>query len=404
MTVPGRISVAEAETLIRSNLPRWPAERVPLALAPGRILRESIRAERDQPPFDRVTMDGIAIRHADWLAGTRRFRVTGTQGAGSSQLALAQAGDCIAVMTGSALPAGADCIVPVERLVRSEAEAQLKDGYVASAGSSIHRRGSDHPQGAVLLEPGTVLGPAEVAILTLGGNADVAVSRPPRIAIASTGDELVPAGAPIGDFEIRASNDRAIEAALRRRGHGVHSCVLLRDDPALLAREIGRQLASSDVLILSGGVSMGEFDHVPATLAALGVEAVFHKVTQRPGLPLWFGRTRDEKLVFALPGNPVSSLVCTARYVLPALDIALGAAAEVPRYAVLASAVEFRPDLTYFLPVTLASEASGTVRAVPQPTNTSGDFVALRGTDGVVELPRGQDLFPAGFSARFHSW
>jgi molybdopterin molybdotransferase len=268
----------------------------------------------------------------------------------------------------------------------------------------VHPRGSDHRQGAPLLAPGTILGPAEMAILTIGGKDEVAITRTPRISVISTGDELVAPGLPIADYQVRSSNDLALDAALRRRGFTEVRRVTLGDDPDQLRREIGRLHAASDVLVLSGGVSMGQFDHVPRTLADLGVEAVFHKVTQRPGLPLWFGRDANGKIVFALPGNPVSSLVCLVRYVLPGLDAAMSAAPRPTPRLRLASDVAFRPDLTYFLPVTLAWTDAGDVHAIPKPTNTSGDFVSLRGTDGFVELPRGQDLFPAGYAATFYSW
>lgn len=399
-----RIAVDEALQIIVDHMPRWPATRVTLADALGAVLREPLVAERDQPPFDRVTMDGIAIASPALAAGRREFRIGGVQAAGAPALRLDSTDQCLEVMTGAVLPAGADTVVPVERIARSEAAVTLEPGYEPRAGQFIHRRGSDHRQGAVLLPAGRRIGPPEMAILTVGGHADVAITRPPRIAVISTGDELVPAGEPIEDYQIRSSNDRAIEAALRRRYFTQVSRVLLRDDPELLKREIGRLHESSDLLILSGGVSMGQFDHVPATLAALGVQVLFHKVMQRPGLPIWFGRDDRGKVAFALPGNPVSSLICLVRYVLPGLDAALGAAPGAQAWLKLAEDVDFTPDLTLFLPVTLAWNEDGEVRGSPKSTNTSGDFVALGGTDGFVELPRGRDHFPAGYAAKFFAW
>ncbi len=399
-----RIDVEEAAALVLATMPRWEPVRVPLAAALGAVLREPLVAERDQPPFDRVTMDGIAFAGAAFATGQRRFRVAGTQGAGSAPLALASAADCIEVMTGCVLPTGTDTVVPVERIRREGDTAVIEDGYQAVPRQFVHPLGSDHRQGAVLLDPGTRIGPAEMAILTIGGSAEVAVTRRPRIAVISTGDELIDAGQPIASYQIRSSNDRALEAALRRRGYADVSRCTLRDDPAQLCAEIGRLHRDSDLVILSGGVSMGQFDHVPATLTQLGVEPVFHKVLQRPGLPLWFGRSAGGKVVFALPGNPISSLVCLVRYVLPGIDAALGAAARPMPRVRLAQAVEFRTDLTAFIPVTLAWSEAGEASARPKLTNTSGDFVALGGTDGFVELPRGQHLFPAGFPARFYAW
>jgi molybdopterin molybdotransferase len=402
-TLRRRITVEEAVALIAGAMPAFPAERVPLAAAAGAVLREPVCAERDQPPFDRVTMDGIAVRHAE-LATHRELRVRGTQGAGEAALALGEPGDCVEVMTGGVLPQGADTVIPVERLQRRGDIAVVEPGYRAQAGQCVHRRGSDHVEGQTLLEPGTVIGSTEMASLTIGGRPDVAVTRVPRIAVISTGSELVDVGEPIAPFQIRSSNDRAIAAALGAQHFSQVSRTRLPDDPTVLRREIGRLHQQSDVLILSGGISMGAYDHVPEVLASLGVRVIFHKVTQRPGLPFWFGADSAGKPVFALPGNPVSSLVCLVRYVIPALWQAIGARPRaVPRMR-LASAVDFTIDLTWFLPVQLDYGEDGSIAAIPRPTNTSGDFVALGGTDGFVELPRGQDHFPAGYAAKFFAW
>lgn len=403
-SMPQRISVDQAEALVMARAMRWPAERVALAQALGGILREDIHAERDQPPFDRVTMDGIAVAATALVAGRRDFELAGTQAAGAPALGIRHEGQCIAVMTGCVLPAGTDTVIPVERLARRDGQARLEDGYEARPGQFIHRRGSDHRQGDRLLAAGSRIGPPEMAILSVGGHSDVAVARFPSVAVVSTGDELVEPGLPIEDWQVRCSNGLALEAALRRRGFARVSRSLLRDDPQTLEREIAALHASHDVLVLSGGVSMGQFDHVPATLAALGIEPVFHKVLQRPGLPLWFGTGADGRPVFALPGNPVSSLVCLVRYVLPCLERGLGASPQpAPRYR-LGAAVDTAAGLTTFVPARLEADGRGGTCAMPRLTNTSGDFTALGGTDGFVELPQGGQHFPAGFVARFFAW
>ncbi|MDH5255387.1 MAG: molybdopterin molybdotransferase MoeA [Gammaproteobacteria bacterium] len=399
-----RIDVAEAAALIRARLTGWGTVRVPLDAAQGEILRQAITAERDQPPFDRVTMDGIAIRCRDFGSETRRFAVTGTQAAGRPALSLPAGATCVAIMTGAALPEGADTVVPVERVTRDGPAATIADSYQPVPGQFIHRRASDHRRGETLLASGTLLGAPEMAILTVGGTDTVEVARRPAITVVSTGDELVDVGQPLGPTQIRSSNDRAIAAALATRGFIDCDRLHLPDDRALLETALGELLAEQDVLILTGGVSMGEFDYVPQVLLALGMELVFHKVLQRPGMPLWFGVSPAGKPVFALPGNPVSSLVCLVRYVAPALVAALGA---VPRPDVIVRLdrhVQFEPDLTYFLPVTLRYGADGECLATPKPTNTSGDFVALGGTDGFVELPRGMSEFAPGYTARFYGW
>ena len=399
-----RIEVAEACALIRERLHDWGTVRIPIDAAQGEVLRQTIAGERDQPPFDRVTMDGIAIRHSAYAAGLRTFSVAGTQGAGSATVPLPDEQGCVVIMTGAALPPGTDTVVPVERISRDGAQATVEAGYAPVAGQFIHRRASDHSRGATLLAPGITLGAPELAILTVGGSASVEVARRPAIAIVSTGDELVEVGQPLGPTQIRASNDRAIAAALAHRGFLDCDRHHLPDDPAVLERELGQLLAEQDVLILTGGVSMGEFDYVPRVLQTLGMEMIFHKVLQRPGMPMWFGTSPQGKPVFALPGNPVSSLVCLVRYVAPALVAALGAKPGPEPRVRLAEAVHFEPDLTYFLPVSLDYTTDGQCVAKPKPTNTSGDFIALGGTDGFVELPRGAVDFPAGYPARYFPW
>ncbi len=405
MTDPRRrIDVTEADALIRRRLQGWGTVRVPLDAAQGEILRQPVTAERDQPPFDRVTMDGIALRHRDFAGGLRTFRVAGTQGAGGAPVPLPDGQSCVAIMTGAALPAGADTVVPVERVRREGASATIEAGYEPAPGQFIHRRASDHRQGATLLTPGAILGPPEMAILTVGGTQFVEVARRPAITVVSTGDELVDVGQPLSPTQIRSSNDRAIAAALATRGFLDCDRLHLPDDRTVLETALGELLAEQDVLVLTGGVSMGEFDYVPQVLLSLGMELVFHKVLQRPGQPLWFGVSPAGKPVFALPGNPVSSLVCLVRYVAPALVAALGASPRPEMVVRLDRHVQFEPDLTYFLPVTLRYGADGECLATPKPTNTSGDFIALGGTDGFVELPRGMSEFAPGYTARFYGW
>lgn len=399
-----RIDVAEAAALILARMPDWGSECVPLDMAHGEVLRQTLSAERDQPPFDRVTMDGIALRHAAIAAGVRSFRVVGTQGAGGDQIGIVDDDSCIAIMTGAALPPGVDTVIPVERINREGQRVTLENSYQPAAGQFIHRRASDHPQGTALLQPGTLIGAAEMAILTVGGSASVEVARRPSMAVISTGDELVDVGQPVGANQIRSSNDRAITAALAARGFRDCTRVHLPDDREVLERELHRLLTENDALILTGGVSMGEFDYVPQVLLALGMELVFHKVLQRPGLPLWFGVSPEGKPVFALPGNPVSSLVCLVRYALPGLLHAMKLESGPVPVVGLAEEVRFEPDLTCFLPVTLEYTTDGRCLARPKQTNTSGDFAALAGTAGFVELPRGASVFPAGYSASFFSW
>jgi molybdopterin molybdotransferase len=385
-------------------MPAYGSEGVPLMQATGRILRQPVTAERDQPPFDRATMDGVAVSSAALQTGQRRFRLTGVQAAGQAQQALVSIGDCFEIMTGAVMPAGSDTVVPVERVQQQDGYAELEQGYMPKPGQFVHRRASDHIQGDRLLDPGVRIDGPTMAILTAAGATHVSVARQPTIAVISTGDELVDVGEPLADFQIRSSNDRAIESCLRLRGFDQINRSHLPDDAGRLRRQIRQLHADNDMLILSGGVSMGKFDYVPAILNELGVRVIFHKVLQRPGMPMWFGVSEAGKPVFALPGNPVSTIVCCVRYVLPALLAAMGATAPAQERVQLGEAVDFTADLTWFLPVQLRWNAAGIALAMPRPTNTSGDFIGLRNTDGFVELPRGQSHFPAGFAANLYRW
>lgn len=405
------LSVDEAFQLIVESLPGAPLYRVPIERAAGEVLGEPVLAERDQPPFDRVTMDGVALQFAAWQAGRRTFRSLGSQAAGAAAMAVVDADSCVEVMTGTPLPAGTDCVVPVERLQRTTDDlGQVSITLAADAAPQrdqfIHRRASDYHRATTLLSPGTYLGPPEMAVLASSGLATVAIARRPRIAILPTGDELVPPGRPIADHQIRRSNDFALASALRARGFGAITVEALDDDPIALEAAIARHLYARDALVLSGGVSMGRYDHLPRVMASLGVQMIFHRIRQRPGKPMWFGvHPALGTAVFALPGNPVSSLVCLTRFVLPALLRSLGGADTAPERVTLAEAVSFAPDLTWHLPVCAVTAPAGRgITVTPRPTNTSGDFAALAGTSGFVELPAERTEFPVGYEASLWRW
>jgi molybdopterin molybdotransferase len=399
-----RIAVDDAEALILSNMPATGTEVIPLHEASGQILRQTIHAERDQPPFNRATMDGIAISNTAIASNLREFRIAGVQAAGHAAESSTADDECYEVMTGAVMPSGTQAVVPVERISVADNKALLEAGYQPAPNQFVHAQASDHSKNDVLLESGTVINGPAMAVLTAAGSATVEVARWPQVAIVSTGDELVDVGAPIADFQIRSSNDRAIETCLQQRGCRRTSRSCLPDDPDALREHINKLHTENDVLILSGGVSMGKYDYVPAILDELGVAVVFHKILQRPGLPMWFGVSGAGKPVFALPGNPVSTIVCCVRYVIPALLKVLGQRDLTAIKIQLAEAVEFAPDLTWFLPVALHSSDTGILQAVPRPTNTSGDFIGLRNTAGFIELPRGQNHFPAGFAANLYRW
>ncbi len=398
------LTPAEAEAAIAANLGQPPVEVLPLSQCAGRILRQPVHAERDAPPFDRVAMDGIALSHASWRAGRREFQVTGEQRAGQPPLSLAQADQCLEVMTGAVLPLGADLVIPIEHVELDGNCARLRDDIPRQQWEHVHRQAADARAGDLLLAPGATLRGPEVAIAASAGLAAVSVSRRWRIAVISTGDELVEPGAAILSHQVRRSNSHAIEAALHLAGINSTNRFALADDFGQLQAGLATALQSHDALVISGGVSAGRRDYVPAALESLGVSQVFHKVAQRPGKPLWFGMSATGRAVFALPGNPVSVLVCLVRYVIPAVMRAEGSTGSGREQVSLAEAIEVAVPLSYFVPVSLEYDESGIGRARPRPTQGSGDFNALAGTAGFVELSPGPGRVAAGTAVPLYRW
>jgi len=397
------ITTAEATQAIAAAIPGFATEAVALPRARGRVLQQVVAAERDQPPFDRVTMDGIAVRFDSLASGNRHFTIQGTQHAGDPVQTLSGADHALEIMTGAVLPRESDCVIPVERIKLRDGIAAVDDDYEAQRLQFVHAQGSDYPAGHTVLHAGRRITPMDIAVIASCGLEQVLVSRQPVVCIVATGNELVRPGKPVASHQVRLSNGPALAAMLLEQGFQQTTEEHLVDEPALLRARLADILDEADVLILSGGVSMGKADFVPQVLRELGVDAVFHKISQRPGKPMWFGSGPGKQPVFALPGNPVSSLVCCRQYVLPALLQASGREPPAPETAVLAESVTFNPKLTCFLPVRIAS-SNGRIQATPVATNTSGDFAALSGTDGYVELELEQSEFAAGTIVDLHRW
>jgi molybdopterin molybdotransferase len=393
-----------ARAAIDARLAPLPAESRPLSECIGRTLREDIYAERDNPPFDRVCMDGIAIRSEAFSGGLRRFTIQATQPAGAPALTLSSPESAIEVMTGAMTPRGTDCVVPLEEYDVVAGAVTLKDVASGEPYRNVQRRGSDSQPGVPMLKTGVVLGAPEIGVVASAGRAAISVSRQPRFMVISTGDELVEPGQPIEEHQVRRSNSYAVEGALRKHGFEHVSNDHIVDSEAALRERLARHLAERDVLILSGGVSKGKFDLVPKVLKSLAVEEVFYQVAQRPGLPMWFGVGPEGQAVFGLPGNPVSTLMCLIRYVVPAMDAAMGTCAQATETVALAASVKRGRPTASFVPVSLQYSGDGRRSALPRIPNGSGDFLALAGTDGFVELPPQTDSYPEGFVADLYRW
>jgi molybdopterin molybdotransferase len=388
------LNIEEATSIIQSNLYKPRTELTDIENAVGKVLAEIIYADRDFPPFNRVAMDGIAIQFNAFAKGKREFRIAGIQAAGDPQKKLntAAAEDCLEIMTGAVLPVGADTIIRYEDIVIEGAIARLVEQKITS-GQNIHRQGQDAKQGDILLEPGIILSPSEIALLASVGKSSVETYTFPKTAIVASGDELVEISSVPELHQIRRSNTYAIQAAMNSI-HWPGKQYHLPDEENILRISLAKIVSEHDVIILSGGVSKGKFDFIPEVLEEMGIKKLFHQVSQRPGKPFWFGVSNDNKIVFALPGNPVSTYMCFYRYIEPWFWKSLTVKRKA-NYAVLGKDFTFQPNLTYFVQVRVENE-EGRLTAYPDAGGGSGDFANLKNVDGFLELPLEKSTFRAG--------
>ena len=384
-------SVTEATRIILENSIDYGTEYVPFASANRRVLAEPLVADRDFPPFDRVTMDGIAIEWQSYANGLRRFRIESTQTAGENRHILSDAQNCIEVMTGTSLPVNTDTVIRYEDLDLEDGTAQVKTSV--KKGQNIHYRGEDREAGKAIVQAGTVQGPPEIAIAASIGAVQIGVKKLPSVVIITSGDELVAVEQTPLPHQIRSSNVHCV-AALLKEYRIETEFIHIPDDLETTRQTIQSALTQYDVLILCGGVSQGKKDFIPKALQAEGVEKYFHKLSQQPGKPFWFGR-KHNKVVFALPGNPVSSFMCARRYFIPWLRKSLGLSPMDHSYAILSEAYSYHSPLTYFLQVQIFQEGA-MLMARPVTGHGSGDFTNLVNTQGFLELPKEQNEFAIG--------
>lgn len=395
------IPVSEALRIVLERTPEAPPEEVPISRAAGRVLRETVRADRDFPPFDRAAVDGYAVRAADLASGEARLRVSGLSRAGRSPRFVVRPGRAAAVMTGAPMPEGADAAIPVEH---TEEEGGFVSwprpgpgaagGAPPAAGSRITRRGAEAAAGSRLLAPGARLTAAGAGLLAAVGRTRVSVGRRPSAAVVSTGDELAhPSARRIGPARIRDANSWLLAARCRACGLETRRLGIVRDRPEALASAIRRGL-EAEMLFLSGGVSAGRFDHVEEVLAAAGVRLLITAVAIRPGKPFVFGAAEPpgRTLVFALPGNPASALTTFEVFAAPAIRRfeGLSAPEPAPVRASLGGALPAAGPRRAYLPARLTAGPDGSLRAFPIRSRGSGDLSALALANGLVILPEGR--------------
>jgi molybdopterin molybdotransferase len=348
-------------------------------------------------------MDGIALRFQAVETGLREFRIAGMAKAGARPHPSGGDADCIEVMTGAACPAGYDTVVPVEQIAVEGDSVLLRGARPIRRGQHIQPTGSDCLEGVRLVPEGAAMTPPRAAIAASVGCSSVTVTRTPRVLAICTGDEIVEAGGRPEPWQIRASNTIALSAMI-----GDLALTETRrsaDTLDALQEKIRWGLEGSDLLILSGGVSAGKFDLVPAALERCGVTRIFHKAAIRPGKPIWFGKGTEGQPVFGLPGNPVSFMICFRRFVLPLLRALAGHPPVTGQDRIrLGRSMPMLPGMTGFHPVRILPGWGGEPSALPLSINGSGDFRGLGDSAGFIEIAEGEERVPEGEQVPFYPW
>jgi molybdopterin molybdotransferase len=387
------ISFQEAQQIVTSQARSFGTEEIILDGAFGRVLAEPIRADRDYPPFPRATMDGYALKYDDLERGTRRFRVVETLFAGSEADRQIGSGECYKVMTGAAVPEDADMVIRREDVEEGdEVEVHRKNSEAWRPYLNIASQGEDLRAGELVIDKPRRCDPAMMGLLATVGKTTVTVARRPQTGLITTGNEVVKPGNPVGPVQIRNSNLWMLLGALREEGLGLRRSSHVGDDPEQLMRTLERFL-DLDVLILTGGVSAGDADHVPRVLTELGVRPLFHKIAMRPGKPTWCGVLPEGGMVFALPGNPFSCLVNFALLIAPYIHGCWGLEQTPPISLPLRDARKKRTPLDEFFPVRMEGAPAMLTQI---PLNSSGDIRLGIGANALALHPAGSGDLGAG--------
>ncbi|WP_456377219.1 molybdopterin-binding protein [Lutibacter sp.] len=437
----------EALEIILKTSENFGTEEVKFLNSVGRILKEDIVADRDFPPFDRVSMDGIAISSEAFNKGQRTFKIEGIQAAGNEQLTMQNPNNCMEAMTGAILPKNTDTVIQYELIEIKNGEATINLEAVKKL-QNVHLKGLDRKQGAILISKNTLISPAEIGVFATVGKTKVKVAKQPKVMVISTGNELVGVSETPEEHQIRRSNVFTLVSLLEKINIKVETAHIT-DNKELLLNKIEIFLNNFDVLLFSGAVSKGKFDFIPDVLNELGVKKLFHRVKQRPGKPFWYGkkvyaersrsavaersrsavaersrsavaersrsvvaersrsvvaersrsavaeRSRSTKTVFAFPGNPVSTFASCLKYFYPWYYKSVGLNFENKNQAILAEDYFFKPNLTYFLQVKL-TEKEGKIFATPITGRGSADLTNLVDADAFLELPDDRSNFTKG--------
>jgi molybdopterin molybdotransferase len=391
------ITVADALQIVLQQTSLLGTESIPLSDTLGRVLAEDIVADTDLPPFDRAQMDGYAVRAADVANTPARLRIVGESAAGAGWHHEMKAGEAVRIMTGAPVPKGADAVQQVELTREVDGAAVVEILEPVNEGRSIVRRADEIKTGTTVLRAGEEINAAMIATLASFGYAQVKVGARPRVAVMATGSELVDVDRKPGQDQIRDSNNYTIAAYAAQCNAIVERLSLAGDDTEELKREIAEAARRSDVVITSGGVSMGVYDFTKAALKELGAEIYFERIALRPGKPTVFGKL-GKALIFGLPGNPVSVAVTFNLFARTALRAMQGAKTAILRNetAVLAGDIKGSIDRESYLPATLRTDENGTLLAEPLKWGGSSDFVSFALATALINLPAGYKKAESG--------
>ncbi len=390
------ISVTEAKAILKQNIPQKNIKLLPLQSTVGLVCAEDLVSPIDVPSFDNSAMDGYALALDE---GKATWQLEGEIAAGAKEIPTLASGKAVRIFTGAPTPKGADTVIPQEWI-------EIKDGKLTfdtenfKNGDHIRLRGAQTKTGDRIMQAGTQISPGGIGLLASVGIQHVPVFCPPSVGLIITGNEIKDIGQPLAFGEIYNANGPILTTYLKQEGIAEIETISVEDNAFMVRQSINKALANHDLIILSGGISVGDYDYVKEGLESAGVQELFYKIKQKPGKPIYVGK-KDQKMIFALPGNPASVITCFNQYVKPSIKQWMGHqnSWEPSHILPLAQAVKTNPKLTFFLKAKLENDKVGILSG-----QQSFNLIAFSQADAFVEIPEGIDSLEAGEKVAIYTW
>ncbi|GHB50004.1 molybdopterin molybdotransferase MoeA [Mongoliitalea lutea] len=390
------ITVKQAKEILQQNIPSKSVGKVSLRDAAGLVCGEDIFSPMDVPSFDNSAMDGYAIA---WEAGVQSWELNGEVAAGAKETSSLEKGKAVRIFTGAPIPEGADTVIQQEWVTVSGNTISLQNQSLEK-GMHVRKKGTQTQLGSLILPKGSLITPGGIGLLASVGLEDVSVFLPPRVVVIITGNEIKEVGETLEHGQIYNANEPVLDAYLKQEGIKEIDFIRVEDHAASVRQAIQTALSNADLVLLSGGISVGDYDFVKGGLEKAGVQELFYKIKQKPGKPIFAG-IKGQQLIFALPGNPASVITCFNQYVKPAIRQWMGKKAdwESKSFLPLASPVKKNPNLTFFLKVKIADSQVQVL-----PGQESFNLIAFAQADGFAEIPEGVDFLDAGEQVTLYLW